>query len=110
MKGLLDLPGDLISPTAKSLPQTASSRPIGETFKRVTDIVLALSGVVLLAPLLIICYFATVIASPGPVFFGHRRVGFKGKYFECLKFRTMVPDASERLRELLESDPAAAAE
>lgn len=111
MKGLLDIPGDLVSASAGSLSAAgASSRPIGLTSKRVIDIVLALSAIVLLAPLLIICYVATVVASPGPAFFGHRRVGFKGKYFDCLKFRTMVPDAPERLRKLLESDPVAAAE
>jgi exopolysaccharide production protein ExoY len=37
-------------------------------------------------------------------------VGFNGKHFNCLKFRTMVTDAPERLRQLLESDPVAAAE
>jgi exopolysaccharide production protein ExoY len=80
------------------------------TPKRVIDIILALSGIVLLAPLLIICYVLTVITSPGPAIFRHRRVGFNGKHFDCLKFRTMVTDAPERLQRLLESDPAAAAE
>jgi exopolysaccharide production protein ExoY len=37
-------------------------------------------------------------------------VGFKGKCFDCLKFRTMVTDAPERLRQLLETDSEAAAE
>jgi exopolysaccharide production protein ExoY len=87
-----------------------SERPIGTTSKRVIDIILAVSGIVLLAPLLIICFVATVATSPGPALFRHRRVGFKGKYFDCLKFRTMVPDAPERLGRLLESDPLAAAE
>ena len=84
--------------------------PIGMTPKRVIDIVLALSGIVLLAPLLIICYVLTIITSPGPAVFRHRRIGFNGKPFDCLKFRTMVTDASERLQRHLESDPAAAAE
>jgi exopolysaccharide production protein ExoY len=88
----------------------ASASPVGLTRKRVIDIVLALSGIVLLAPLLIICFVATIITSPGPAVFRHKRVGFKGKHFNCLKFRTMVTDAPERLRQLLDSDPAAAAE
>jgi len=87
-----------------------SPLPIGQTSKRAIDIILAISGIVLLAPLLIICFVATVISSRGPAFFRHRRVGFKGKYFDCLKFRTMVTDAPERLRQLLETDPIAAAE
>jgi exopolysaccharide production protein ExoY len=71
---------------------------------------LALSGIVLLAPLLVICYLLTIATSPGPALFRHRRVGFNGKHFNCLKFRTMLTDAPERLRQLLESDAAAAAE
>jgi exopolysaccharide production protein ExoY len=86
------------------------SAPIGLNSKRMADIVLALFGIVLLAPLLIICYLVTVLSSPGPALFRHRRVGFNGKYFDCLKFRTMVTDAPERLRHLLETDPDAAAE
>jgi exopolysaccharide production protein ExoY len=103
MNGLVDTQGDF------RLASAESPRPIGLTSKRVIDVVLALSGVILLAPLLIICFLVTV-ASPGPVLFRHKRVGFKGKYFDCFKFRTMVTDAPERLRRLLDTDPVAAAE
>lgn len=87
----------------------AAPRPIGLTSKRVADVILSLCGIVLLAPFLIICYVATACFSPGPVLFRHRRVGFNGKPFDCLKFRTMAIDAPERLHRHLE-DPAAAAE
>jgi exopolysaccharide production protein ExoY len=95
---------------SRLLDSMESPRPIGLTSKRVIDIILAVSGIILLAPLLIICYVATVVTSPGPALFRHRRVGFNGKYFHCLKFRTMVTDAPERLRQLLDTDPVAAAE
>jgi exopolysaccharide production protein ExoY len=78
--------------------------------KRVIDILLALSGIVLLSPLLIICFAVTYLTSPGPALFRHKRIGYNGKSFDCLKFRTMVTDASERLQLLLDSDPGAAAE
>ena len=78
--------------------------------KRIIDIALALSGIILLAPLLVICYLLTIATSSGPVLFRHRRVGFNGKHFDCLKFRTMLVDAPERLHHLLESDPMAARE
>jgi exopolysaccharide production protein ExoY len=84
--------------------------PIGTQSKRIVDIALALSGIILLAPLLVICYLLTVTTSPGSALFRHRRVGFNGKHFDCLKFRTMLTDAPDRLRELLESDAVAAAE
>jgi exopolysaccharide production protein ExoY len=104
MAGLVDIRSDL------QLAEITSAHPIGLNSKRLIDIILAVSGIVLLAPLLIICFIATVATSRGPALFRHRRVGFKGKYFDCLKFRTMVQDAPERLRQLLESDPVAAAE
>jgi exopolysaccharide production protein ExoY len=87
-----------------------ANRPIGLTSKRVADVLLALWGIVLLAPLFIICCLAIACFSPGPVMFRHRRVGFNGRPFDCLKFRTMAIDAPERLRRHLQSDPAAAAE
>lgn len=86
------------------------SAPIGVLPKRIIDIALALSGIILLAPLLVICYLLTIATSSGPVLFRHRRVGFNGKHFDCLKFRTMLVDAPERLHHLLESDPMAARE
>jgi exopolysaccharide production protein ExoY len=104
MNGLVETGSD------SRIASTTSPLPIGLASKRVIDIILAVSGIVLLAPLLIICFVVTVVTSPGPVLFRHRRMGFKGKYFDCLKFRTMVTDAPERLRKLLESDPLAAAE
>jgi exopolysaccharide production protein ExoY len=104
MNGLADVRRDV------QFAPVEISRPIGLVSKRLIDIILAISGIVLLAPLLIICFVATVATSPGPAVFRHRRVGFNGKYFDCLKFRTMVTDAPERLRRLLESDPVAAAE
>lgn len=84
--------------------------PIGLTSKRMVDVAIALSAIVLLAPLLIICFLATICSSPGPALFRHKRVGFNGEHFGCLKFRTMVTDAPDRLRQLLDSDPMAAAE
>jgi exopolysaccharide production protein ExoY len=83
---------------------------VGAVVKRSVDLVLAVIGVLLFSPLLLICYLALVLSSPGSALFRHRRVGFNGQTFECLKFRTMAPDAAERLQRLLESDPAAAAE
>ena len=45
-----------------------------------------------------------------PIFFGHYRVGYKGRVFRCLKFRTMYRESSALLAELLETNPAARAE
>jgi exopolysaccharide production protein ExoY len=105
MSGFVDI-GD----KWRSTSSTEEQRPIGLGTKRTIDILLALFGIILLAPLLIICFVAVLATSPGPALFSHRRVGFNGKPFGCLKFRTMVTDAPQRLQQLLQSDPAAAAE
>jgi exopolysaccharide production protein ExoY len=103
MNGMVDTTSDLRF-------FSTASKPIGLRAKRLLDIVIALSGIILLAPLLIVCFAAVIATSPGQALFRHRRIGFKGKYFSCLKFRTMATDAPERLKQLLESDPLAAAE
>src|SRR5690348_4447481 len=59
--------------------------PIGMTRKRIIDVILALSGIIVLAPLLLICFVLTIATSRGPALFRHRRVGFHGRHFECLK-------------------------
>lgn len=104
MNGLTEVRSNL------KVASVSSPVPVGTNSKRLIDLILALVGIVLLAPLFVICYLLTVATSPGPALFRHRRVGFGGKHFDCLKFRTMRTDASERLHELLESDPVAAAE
>src|SRR5216684_2932176 len=75
-----------------------------ETFsKRVFDLGGALVLIAVFAPLIIAIVFL-LRRSGGPVIYRHRRVGFNGQVFECLKFRTMVPHAEQRLAEVLESD------
>ncbi|WP_431269938.1 sugar transferase [Dankookia sp. P2] len=46
----------------------------------------------------------------GPAVFRHTRIGLGGRPFPCLKFRSMVMDADQRLAALLAADPAAAEE
>jgi exopolysaccharide production protein ExoY len=104
MDGLLGTNSDL------AMAVEARMLPVGCNSKRIIDIALALSGLLFLAPLLILCYVTTMISSRGPAVYRHKRVGFNGQPFDCLKFRTMAVDAQERLHRLLETDPQAAAE
>jgi lipopolysaccharide/colanic/teichoic acid biosynthesis glycosyltransferase len=57
--------------------------------KRLTDIVLALVGLVLSAPLLGIAAIGVMLSSPGPIFYLARRAGIGGRPFTMLKIRTM---------------------
>ncbi|HER62948.1 MAG TPA: sugar transferase, partial [Desulfobacteraceae bacterium] len=48
--------------------------------------------------------------SHGPVFYRHRRITLSGREFDCLKFRTMIEGADEKLEAVLASDPQLRAE
>jgi exopolysaccharide biosynthesis polyprenyl glycosylphosphotransferase len=58
-------------------------------------------ALVVAAPVLLVSAIAIKLTSPGPVLFRQVRVGRDGEPFHVLKLRTMVPDAEERLAELL---------
>jgi exopolysaccharide production protein ExoY len=41
----------------------------------------------------------------GPIFYGHRRVGYRGRHFRCWKFRTMVVNGDAVLQKYLADNP-----
>ncbi len=81
-------------------------RPMLRFFKIMFDLLLAVGGLIVLAPLLLIVA-ALVKMDGGPVLFGHTRVGAKGARFKVLKFRSMVVNSDAVLQQLIASDPAA---
>ncbi|MET3932799.1 sugar transferase [Arthrobacter sp. OAP107] len=68
--------------------------------KRLFDIVVSGTLIVLTAPIMMIVALAVATESRGPVFFRQIRVGIEGTHFNMLKFRSMVVDAEEKLAEL----------
>lgn len=68
--------------------------------KRLFDLLVAASLLVLLLPLGLLLALAIKLDSPGPVFFRQERVGLQGKRFRIHKFRTMVADAPAQGPEL----------
>lgn len=62
-------------------------------FKRIFDILLSLSVLLLLWPVLLIVAIWIKLDSPGPVIFKQKRLGLKGSEFEIWKFRSMVQNA-----------------
>jgi lipopolysaccharide/colanic/teichoic acid biosynthesis glycosyltransferase len=62
--------------------------------KRLLDVVVALAGLVACAPLFLILALLIKLDSPGPVFFLQERVGYRGRIFRMVKFRTMVPNSA----------------
>ena len=67
----------------------------GKILKRMLDISLALIGVIILSPLMLIIALLIKITSYGPVFFKQERMGFDGAIFNMLKFRSMIVDAEK---------------
>jgi lipopolysaccharide/colanic/teichoic acid biosynthesis glycosyltransferase len=57
--------------------------------KRTIDVVCAGAGLLLLSPLLVLLALAVKLSPPGPVLFRQLRVGWKGRPFNILKFRSM---------------------
>jgi lipopolysaccharide/colanic/teichoic acid biosynthesis glycosyltransferase len=82
---------------------------LGHAVKRVFDIVAALSAIVVLSPLLI-ALAVLVRRDGGPALYGHTRIGRHGKKFRCMKFRSMVVNSEQVLKDLLARDPEARAE
>ena len=68
--------------------------------KRSLDIVGSLLGLIILSPVMAIVAIMIRCDSTGPILFRQIRMGFNGRQFSCLKFRTMVTDAEEQLRGL----------
>lgn len=77
--------------------------------KRILDVVGAIVLATAFSPL-ILAIAVLMRREGGSIIYKHRRIGRDGQAFECLKFRTMVPNADQVLRELLERDAAIKAE
>lgn len=66
------------------------------TFKRVLDVALASTLLVLSSPLMVAAALLVKLSSPGPLLFVQTRVGLRGRKFSMFKLRTMI-DGAETL-------------
>ena len=60
-----------------------------KTIKRVIDFILALIGLILASPILLIVAILVKTKLGSPILFRQARVGLNGEVFEMVKFRTM---------------------
>lgn len=67
--------------------------------KRFFDIVLASIGMIVLSPIFLIISLAIKLESKGPIFFKHTRIGKDGKIIKIYKFRSMVNNAEDMIKE-----------
>jgi exopolysaccharide biosynthesis polyprenyl glycosylphosphotransferase len=80
---LIEVFPDILSPGERSL-------------KRILDVLVSASVLILFSPLLALIALAIKLASPGPVLYAQKRVGRGNRLFTLLKFRSMVADAEAR--------------
>lgn len=74
--------------------------------KRVSDIAISLCGMLFLFPVFLVLAALVYISDPGPVFFGHERLGKNGKKIKIWKFRSMRVNAEEIFAEFTEEQKA----
>lgn len=107
---LIPFPGpDTQRPASHEAERIVRAWSLAATGKRAFDILGSLLLGLVFSPLMIT--IVLLLRREGrPIIYRHRRVGRDGKTFECLKFRSMVPDADRVLRDLLERQPELLAE
>jgi len=68
--------------------------------KRLLDLLLSITVLLLFSPLMLLTVLTIYLEDRGPILYRQTRVGMNGRFFNILKFRSMVPDADTRLQEV----------
>jgi exopolysaccharide biosynthesis polyprenyl glycosylphosphotransferase len=71
------------------------NNPVNWALKRAIDILGALVGIILSAPLIAVFGLLVYLESPGPVLYRQLRVGRRGRHFQIIKIRSMKLDAEK---------------
>ena len=69
--------------------------PLFHRAKRLLDVLVAITGLVVSIPILAIASILILVGSRGPVFFSQRRTGYLGSDYVLYKLRTMRTDAEQ---------------
>ena len=80
-----------INKSASSSGHTTEQKPVYDFFKRIFDIICSSAALILTV--------AIKTTDKGPVFFTHRRVGKDGKPLNIYKFRSMVTNAEDLIKQ-----------
>jgi len=81
---------------------TGPDRTVALFVKRVIDIAGASIGLVLLAPVMLVCAISVVAEDGRPVLFHQVRLGLHGRPFRLVKLRSMSADAEQRRSEIVD--------
>src|SRR5260370_1980856 len=85
-------------------------KPWNTWFRRGADLLLGAVLTLLALPLFLILTALIKVDSWGPALFGQERLGYRGRNFRCLKFRTMHVNSRKKLAEYFKGHPQAAEE
>lgn len=88
-----------INKIASPSGHTIKKKPVYDFFKRIFDIVCSLVALIILSPVFLIMAILVKTTSEGPAFFAHKRVGKNGKEIKIYKFRSMVTNAEELIKQ-----------
>jgi len=75
--------------------------------KRGIDLSCSLVISSLMLPLIVLTALLIKLTSPGPIFYGQKRIGRNGRTFKAWKFRSMRADADAVLQDYLDANPEA---
>lgn len=93
-----------LPPLKAKLGPIVKPAALGGISKRAFDIILIVLSLPCLVPLMVGVILLIKATTKGPVFYGHKRIGHGGQYFNCWKFRTMVQNGDETLARYLETN------
>ena len=88
-----------INKSASSSGHTTEQKPVYDFLKRIFDIICSSVALIILSPVFLILAAAIKTTDKGPVFFAHRRVGKDGKPLNIYKFRSMVTNAEDLIKQ-----------
>ena len=80
--------------------QTDAMGSIQRGVKRALDFVMSALGLILLSPIFVIISVLMKCQGNGPIFFRQARIGYKGKPFVILKFRTISNKTESNIPQL----------
>jgi len=73
-------------------------------FKRFIDVVISISALILLSPFLLLLIILIKLESKGNIIYTQTRQGYRGKHFKFYKFRSMVTNADDILKDIKKTD------
>ena len=92
-QGDVSIDGPFVAKLYPDLPKRDLGIRLSLAVKKVMDVALSAAALLLFSPLFLAIAAAIKWTSDGPVFFRQERLGYNGKCFMCLKFRSMYKDS-----------------